>query len=548
MTRFACLLGLLVAFACGAAHAQTFPFEDDFTLYPPGSTGAPAWSVLSGGSFNASEGGLRGSVLLRYNIRPPRHYVAEMTVALPMGAQTEGLSAAFRFNGHDEKSMQAADVTTIQTTGGSGSATVVTSAGRRTTSTAALSLPKDGVVRLRLAVEADTGRYAVWAGDTLLSKGASEYSAGLLAIELSDDVMVKHFALRAVTEDEMKALRVTTLFNDPRDIADSGDGLILVLHRGSPAIIALTPDGEIRRSYGRRIATALVDPVAMAIGKAGDVLLLNRYPGEVIAYDRNGGIRRRFGKGELTRPVDLTVLASGNVYVADAGAHAIAVFGVDGKYLGACKMGTDEPSAIASDAAGNLLVSVLPARTITFRPSTQPSDLVIVREASGGFEDALAVGHATWVFSGGAITDAATTGRFSAAALGGLGLYGRMASVGGTAYVLDRDHSRFVAVPSTLNDNPPDVAFQNIAGSSALVRWDAVTPVSTARIHLLRGSTWDTIKQDTPKPATHVQVLLERLRPGTTYRYRVSPTLAAVPPPDWSAEYTFTTPATEAKP
>ncbi|HEY3413250.1 MAG TPA: hypothetical protein VGM51_09355 [Armatimonadota bacterium] len=546
--KFARMLGLVMVVACGLARAQTFPFEDDFSSYSPGSTGAPVWSVLAGGMFNASEGGLKGSVLVRYNIRPPRSYVAEMTVALPAGAPPEGTLAAFRFNGQDEKSMQSADVAALQTTGGADSATVVTSADRRVTSTASLAIPKDGVVSLRLAVDGDTGRYAIWSGDTLLSKGASEYSAGLLALELGENSTLRHFALRVVTEEEKKALQVTTLFNDPRDIADGGDGLILVLHRGSPAMFAVTPDGEVIRSFGRRIATALVDPVAMAIGISKEVLVLNRYPGEVIAYDRNGGLRRRFGRGNLSRPVDMTVLASGNVYVADAGAHAIAVFGADGKYLGACKLGTDEPSAIASDAAGNLLVSVLPARTIAFRPATQPSNLVIVREAPGGFEAQIAVGHSTWAFSGGAITETGGAGRFTAAAVGALGTHGRMASVNGTVYVLDRDHSRFVAVPPALNDAAPEVTLQNAAGSSALVRWDAMTPVKTARVHLLRGSTWDTLRQDTAKPAAHLQVLLERLKPGMKYKYCVSPTLSTVPPSDWSGEYTFTTPASEAKP
>lgn len=546
--RVSRLLGLVFVVACGVARAQTFPFEDGFTAYPPGSTGAPVWSVLTGGSFNASEGGLHGSVLARYNLRPPHVFVAEMTVALPMGPQTEGATAAFRFNGQDERTMQAADVTTIQTTGGAGAANVVTGAGSRITSTAAISLPKDGVVRLRLAVDGDTGRYAVWAGDNLLSKGASEYSAGLLAIELSDDVAVTHFALRSVTEDETKALLVTTLFNDPRDIADGGDGLILVLHRGSPAVFAVTPDGEVKRSFGRRITTALIDPVAMAIGKAGEVLVLNRFPGEIIAYDRNGGIRRRFGKGKLTQPIDLAVLSSGNVYVADVRARAVLIFGPDGAYVGAHSLGADVPSAIASDAAGNLLVSILPDRTITFRPAPQPANLVVVRDVAGGFQDALAVDRSMWVLNGGGIADPAKGDRFTAADVGGLGLYGRMASANGRAWVLDRDHSRIVAVPSILKDAAPQVTLQNVAGSSALVRWNSATPVSTARVHLLRGSTWDTIKQDTPKPVTNVQVLLERLRPGTTYRYRVSPTHATVPPSDWSTEYTFTTPAPEAKP
>jgi hypothetical protein len=545
--KCAYLLGLVVALACGGVNAQTFPFEDGFSTYPPGSTGAPLWSVLSGGSLNASEGGLHGRVLLRCNIRPPRSFVAEMTVALPMGTGTEGQSVAIRFNGQDERQMQAADVTTIQTTGGAGSASVVTSADQRVTSTAAMSLPADGVVRLRLALDGETGRYAVCAGDTFLSGGASEYPAGLLALDLSENATVKSFAMRTATEAEKKALQLTTLFNDPRDIADGGDGLILVLHRGSPAVFAVTPDGEVRRTYGRRIATALVDPVALAIGKAGEVLVLNRYPGELIAYDRNGGIRRRFGKGKLNRPVDLTVLTSGNVYVADAGARSITIFGADGTYLGAHTLDADVPTAIASDAAGNLLVSVLPDRTFTFRPSAQPGHISAIREVPGGFQDALAVGQQTWSLSAGAITDTAKTGRFSASETGGLGKYGRMANVNGTIYVLDRDHTRLVVVPS-LKDGAPNVELQNVAGTSALVRWDAVTPVSTALVHLLRGSTWDTIKQDTAKPATHVQVLLERLRPGTTYRYCVSPTLTTVPPSDWSAEYTFTTPASEAKP
>jgi hypothetical protein len=538
---------------CAGAFAQTFPYEDDFTAYTPGSTGAPAWSALRSLQWNPDSGSLNGPVLARYNLRPPVLFTAEITLAPVAATGTASWSAGFVFNGQDEKELRVADAASLLWTHGANGAAAQVSVrcdGVERVHTEPVSVP-DGPVRFRIAVDATSGRFAAYVEDKKVCTGNAEYAGGLLAVSLEDDHVSLHkFSLRASSEAEKKDLLVTTLFNDPRDIADGGDGAILVLHRGSPAVLAVTPDGEVTRSFGRRMPTGLTDPVAMTLSPTGAVLVLNRFPGEVVEYDRNGGIRGRFGKGHLVQPVDIAALASGGVYVADAGANKILAFGARREYAGAFSCDTEQPVHLGADSAGHLIVSYRSGKTVVLQTGSKPADLSVAREGPEGVSSVIGVDRSSWACIGDRVTvwPPQNTGGYAGKAVGGIGTGGRLAKCGDTLYVLDREHARIVTVPADVQDVTPEVAFQNVSGSAALVRWVSAVPAVESRVHILRGSTWDTAIQKNAKPATRHQVPLDKLKPGTKYRYTLSPTVTTIPALNWSAEFTFETPGGNSKP
>jgi hypothetical protein len=162
----------------------------------------------------------------------------------------------------------------------------------------------------------------------------------------------------------------------------------------------------------------------------------------------------------------------------------------------------------------------------------------------------IGVDRSSWACIGDRVTvwPPQNTGGYAGKAVGGIGTGGRLAKCGDTLYVLDREHARIVTVPADVQDVTPEVAFQNVSGSAALVRWVSAVPAVESRVHILRGSTWDTAIQKNAKPATRHQVPLDKLKPGTKYRYTLSPTVTTIPALNWSAEFTFETPGGNSKP
>lgn len=554
--RWLTLLALILLCA-GFARAQSFPFNDAFASYPPGSTGAPAWSML-GGAFNAADGVLHAPITLRYNGRPPALYTVEATMRVGKAAPDEnGLlaSAGFAFNmQHDADTGSSDNVALVFRSTAEGEQASVergtqTPSGTRTLAT---PLPDPGheSVPIRLVVDAGNGRYAFFvAGTAVLTSQAAEYAAGLLAVRLQGAATLDDVVLRAPTEAETAAVRVTTLFNDPRDIAAGDDGEILVLNRSDPAVLAVTTDGEVTRRFARRVPGRLADPVALARGKRGEVLILNRFPAQVVAYDRNGGFRYRFGETVLKEPVAIAVRSTGAVYVADPAAKKVFAFDASGRPLGAMTAFGDRPGTptdVAIDGLDNLVVFLdHGARTVTLRPAADDVTAALVREEEGGPTSvAVTPGGQTLALWQGKITEwprAARNGpSFSGAAVGGLDPEGRLARVGDHMALLERSLARIIFVPLDLRDTRPSVTMQNISDTAAIVRWTSDEPSDTSRVRLLRGSTWDTVTAHATKPDTKHQVLVERLKPGTEYKYELSPTVRTVPPSDWSAVFTFT--------
>ncbi|HEY3268001.1 MAG TPA: hypothetical protein VGM37_13830 [Armatimonadota bacterium] len=535
------ILALAAVAALGAAaYSQTFPFQETFAGYPPGSTGAPAWSALSG-RWSVRDSALEGPLTARFNGRPPKRIALDVTLVPPAA---DAWDAAIVFDMQQPMSVDAADAIRLTS---SKSGAVLTMLPGAVDHPVALEAGKPA--HLRLILDGETGRAAAFVGDAeIVTSAATEFASGLLAVRLGEGVSATAVSLRAPTAGELRSTAMTTLFNDPRALIDGGDGALLVLHRSSPCVLMVSPQGDVIRSFGRRLAGGIPDPVAMRRGFQNEILVLNRYPGEVVAYEQNGGIRYRFGAGRLVEPSDLIVLPDGTVYVADPGAKRIFAYDGRGRYLGAIStLGTGAPLPVrlALDAMGSLLaVCREPDRVVSLRPEADRSRLTFLAETPGAVDDAAAVKGQTWALRNGAVTTwPATPGApaFHAEAVGGLGAGGRLTVVGEATYVLDRTHSRIVAIPASLADSTPEVTFQNIAQSSALVRWTSAAPSVTSSVRVLRGSTWDTVSERNSTPVSQHQVVIERLLPGRTYRYTVSPTVATIPASDSAAEHSFST-------
>jgi hypothetical protein len=550
---------LLAAIAATAARGQSFPFNDSFASYPAGSTGAPAWSIL-GGAFNAADGGLHAPVTLRYNGRPPALYALDATVSVTDETpDADGLiaSAGVVFDMQHPGDTHASDsaVLTFRKDADGVHAEVLTRADTAAyphlaPMKVAVNDPGRKDIPIRLVVDAGKGRFSFYVGGTAVVRSApAEYAAGLLALRLDGNAVLDNLVLRTPTGDEIKTLQATTLFNDPRDIAGGEDGALLVLDRSSPAVLTVTPDGEVTGRFGRRLASGIPDAVAMARGLGGEVLVLNRFPGEVVAFDRNGGIRYRFGAGRLVEPSDLAVRANGTVYVADPGAGRLFVFEGGGRYLGEVSDfggGTGAPSRVGVDALDNLVVSLDGfARSVVLRPALDNVSMALIQKSDDAPADIVVTPKGeTWAIARGAVAawprTATDAPAFRGAAVAGLEPDAHLARTGERVALLERRNARVVFLPADLKDVKPIVAMQNVSDTAAIVRWESAEASKISRVRVLRGSTWDTVTDRAAEPATQHQVLLERLIPGNKYKYRLSPTVATIPPADWSDAFEFT--------
>lgn len=548
MRRYGLIWMAVAAMALPSAWGQAFPFEDAFTDYAPGNTGAPAWSIL-GGSFHTEKGALNGPVTIRFNARPPHLYVADLTLAFQAEAGPEVMVA---LNHQHDADTVASDVVLLRS---SGTEVNVVSGVERTgeVSGARMSVKSPataGPISLRIVMDADAGRHAIYLDNKPLVTGAAlEYAAGLFSVRLGEGASLDRIVLRAPTADEKRSLMISTLLNDPRDAADGDAGSLLVLHRGSPAVLTITPDGEVTRTFGRRAPGGIPDAVALARGPRGEVLVLNRFPGEVVVFERNGGIRHRFGKGLLREPSDIAVMPDGTTYISDPPTKAVSVFAPDHRHLGTITaFGGAEgtPVRLGHDTFRNLVVMLdKPARMVTLRPGADRVTMALVSQSEAPVSDVVAAGGRLFAYQGETVVEWGQSegATYHASSVGGLEAGGRLALVGDTVYALDRRKSRLVAVPATLTDTEPSIFFQNLAQSTALVRWTSAQPSLEARVRVGYDGRSVSEKQVYKEPTTGHQVPITGLKPGRTYLYAVSPTSATIPPTDWSTEYSFTTDA-----
>lgn len=77
------------------------------------------------------------------------------------------------------------------------------------------------------------------------------------------------------------------------------------------------------------------DVADVSLDSADNVYLLTRRPARVVVYAADGTFLRSFGDGVITdKPHGITVASDGSVYVVDGRAHAVFVFGSDGRLNG----------------------------------------------------------------------------------------------------------------------------------------------------------------------------------------------------------------------
>lgn len=110
------------------------------------------------------------------------------------------------------------------------------------------------------------------------------------------------------------------------------------------------------------------EPVDVAVSGEGEIFILDRRLAKVFVYDETGYYLRSFGakgsgSGELNRPQSLVLTPQNEILVADTGNNRIVAFDQDGQFLfsfgssGSSRGQFQSPTGVAADSNGFILVA-----------------------------------------------------------------------------------------------------------------------------------------------------------------------------------------------
>src|SRR5262245_10289182 len=118
----------------------------------------------------------------------------------------------------------------------------------------------------------------------------------------------------------------------PEDVAVLSDGRVLAADTGNDRILLLDAEGRVLRTIeGQKDGPGAFRGPAGLAGAAGRIYAADPRSGRVAVFDEEGAFQRALA-GPLVRPAAVEVAPGVEVFVADAGAHRVEVFGPDGEH------------------------------------------------------------------------------------------------------------------------------------------------------------------------------------------------------------------------
>jgi hypothetical protein len=131
---------------------------------------------------------------------------------------------------------------------------------------------------------------------------------------------------------------VSARFDTPSGLALDATGNLYIADTGNDAIRRVSPEGLVSTIAGAD--AGLNGPIGVAVDSHGRVIVADTYNDRVVAIDTDGAVTTLAGSGspgfedggaaKFHTPCGVAVDASGNIYVADAGNHAVRLVSPDG--------------------------------------------------------------------------------------------------------------------------------------------------------------------------------------------------------------------------
>ena len=169
--------------------------------------------------------------------------------------------------------------------------------------------------------------------------------------------------LAGVSEKKEKYRGLLTPFG----IAVDSRGRILVADGTAGGILVMDRKAKTVETWGRDTGVPIQLPLGLTVDRDDRVFVADSSFGHVVCLSPDGEVLAQFGRAELTRPAGVAVDSKRNrLYVADTGAHRIAVFHSQTfkfeRYIGEKSKGMEpgtfrSPVGVAVDRRGFLYVT-----------------------------------------------------------------------------------------------------------------------------------------------------------------------------------------------
>jgi hypothetical protein len=201
------------------------------------------------------------------------------------------------------------------------------------------------------------------AGSTLdpasqISFGANLSVAGLTTdnagnIYVSDAVSknILLFASSAQTQGSSATPTILATLNTPGAVAVDARGYVYVADTSTGLITQITPTGTVSS-----LPFTFTAPAGLTVDALHNLYVSDSSAQAVYQINPITGVKRNLNLGTLVTPKGLSIDPSGNLLVADPGVPAIYRFNTSGTRTTVTTSAT-APSAVLTDAAGNLLIA-----------------------------------------------------------------------------------------------------------------------------------------------------------------------------------------------
>ena len=202
------------------------------------------------------------------------------------------------------------------------------------------------------------------AGSTLdpanqISFGANLQVAGL-AIDTAGNVYVSdanskqllRFAPSALAQGASATSTSLVTLTSPGAVAVDPRGYVYVADTSTGSITQISPSGVTST-----LALPLTTPAGLAVDSLNNLYVSDSSTQTVYQINPITGVYRALAVGTLVAPAGLDIDPGGNLLITDPGAPAIYRFNLQSGVTTTVSSPAVKPSAIATDAAGNLLIA-----------------------------------------------------------------------------------------------------------------------------------------------------------------------------------------------
>ena len=189
-------------------------------------------------------------------------------------------------------------------------------------------------------------------------------------VSANGQVYVAHIHCVTVFREDGTFIRTIgqgKLLEVPIDVLVHSNGLVYVADGRNNRIAVFSQEGDLKYIFGSQGGGKgeFKFPSGVAVSPDDHHLYVSdTYNTRVQVFTLEGRYVREFGTGQLKCPHGLTITSDGSVLVTDGNNNRVVVFDKKGKLV--CSIAVEDPTSLAIDSRGDLLVTSWPNKCVYY--------------------------------------------------------------------------------------------------------------------------------------------------------------------------------------